>query len=181
MILLRARFHPRRVLPRVAVHVEDHRARLRTHLRIEPVRIRLQRQRPARPQNFKFVDFAFGQRRDKKFPHAAQAAQPHGMHAPIPVIEVAHHAHAPRIRRPHAELHAAHPGDVPHMRAQPLVFFVVRAFADQMQVEIGQQRREGVRVVGDLRAPALIVNFQFVAGRRLVVQSAMRFKSAEGQ
>ena len=68
------------------------------------------------------------------------------MAAAVPEIEVADDADTPRVRREH------HEGDaidalVPHrMRAELVVELQVRAFAEQMQVHVGQDRREAVGV-----------------------------------
>ena len=44
-----------------------------------------------------------------------------GLHAPVPAIEIADHAHAQRIRRPHREMHAANAFHFAHVRAQLFV------------------------------------------------------------
>jgi hypothetical protein len=63
------------------------------------------------------------------FPDAAGAAAAHRRHPAIPGIEIADHAHAFRIRRPHAEMNPAHAGYLAHMRTELLVIEVVRALA----------------------------------------------------
>ena len=66
------------------------------------------------------------------------------MDAAIPEIEIANDADAPRVGRPHSEMHAAHAFNLAHVRAQLFVFLIVRAFAEKMQVVLGQHGRERV-------------------------------------
>ena len=68
------------------------------------------------------------------------------MHAPIPAVEIPHHAHAQRVRRPHRELDPSYSGDLAHVRAHLFVALPVRPFAEKMQVEIRQHRRKGISV-----------------------------------
>ena len=72
---------------------------------------------------------------------------PHGVNAPVPKIEIAYHAHPLRIGRPHCKMHSAHSINFPHVRALLLVLQVMCAFAREIQIVVGQQRREGVRIV----------------------------------
>ena len=109
-------------------------------------RVGFQRQQlPVAADDLVFVFVAGARRRDEDFP-VAVAAHPHGVAAAVPEIEVADHADAPRVRREH------HEGDavdalMPHrMRAELVVELQMRAFAEQMQVHVGQDRREAVGV-----------------------------------
>src|SRR5579863_1699124 len=71
----------------------------------------------------------------------------HRMHASIPEIEITHYADAPRIGRPHAEMHATHAGNFAHVRSQFFVLLVVRTFTGKIQVVLGEHRRESIRIV----------------------------------
>ena len=56
----------------------------------------------------------------------------------IPEIEIAHHAHALSVRRPHSKASALHAVLGQNMRAQLLVDMVVITFTKQMKIEIGE-------------------------------------------
>ncbi len=101
------------------------------------------------------------------------------MHAPIPAVEIAHHANAQRVRRPNRKMHPAQPGDLPNMRAHLFVEHLVRAFAEQVQVEIGKQRRKSVRV-GNFAAVAVVpADAQAIAFRAQRTRDARRQKRLE--
>ena len=178
-----ARCQPRGVVPFVAVDVANHRRRLRPQLRREAVRIGLQSQVVIHArENFEFVERAFVELRHEDFPDAARAASAHRIRAAVPEIEVAHHAHALRVRRPDGEMHAAHARHFAHVRAQFFVFLVMRAFARKIQIVIGEQRREGVRVerlervaVGEMELDAISVRAESV--RRGAVSSRRSARS----
>jgi hypothetical protein len=123
--------HPRGIIPGVAVERPDHRGRSR-RLRLEGERvgIRLERQHlaPCR-QDLELVPGTGADARDEDFPDAVARVKPHGMPPPIPLVEVAHHAHPPRVRGPHGE---GHPGDAVHLplvRPEPFVGPVVGPLA----------------------------------------------------
>ena len=64
------------------------------------------------------------------------------MHAAVPAVEVADHAHALRVGRPHGEVHAGDAADRHHVRAELLPRAKVRALAEQVQVEVGEDLTE---------------------------------------
>ena len=124
----------------------DRRGR-RPLLGAERHRIGLQRQQCAVRADDLVLVFVAGMRaRHEDFP-VAVAAHPHGVAAAVPMVEVADHADAPRVRREHHEGHALDilvPG---RMRAELVVELEMRAFAEQMQVHVGQDRRKAVGVL----------------------------------
>ena len=69
------------------------------------------------------------------------------MAATVPVVEVAHDAHALRVRRPHGKHHAAHAFHLPQVCAQLLVGVVVRSLGEQVQVKVGKDGWESIRIV----------------------------------
>ena len=71
------------------------------------------------------------------------------MNAAVPGVEVADDGDALRIRRPDGEVHTAHAAERHRVRAQPVVHFAQRALAEQVQVVIGDDAAEAVRVVED--------------------------------
>jgi len=90
---------------------------------------------------------------DEQFPDAA-GAKTHGMTALIPIVEIADHAHHFGVRRPDRESHAGNVVTGNRMRAHGAIAFVLRAFAVNMQIEVGDQGAEAVGVV-DLDAAAI--------------------------
>ena len=77
-------------------------------------------------------------------------------------IEVADHADDIGIRRPHREANPRHALAVDQVRAHRVVALVVRAFAVKVEVEIGQQGREAVRVFDVLRRAHPVCDPQLV-------------------
>ena len=79
---------------------------------------------------------------------------PHRVPAAVPVVEVADHADPLRVRGPDGEVDAAEALVRPDVGAQPLVIAVVRPFAEQVQVEVGQDRAELVGIDELPRCPS---------------------------
>jgi hypothetical protein len=65
---------------------------------------------------------------------------------PVPEIEIADHAHAPRIGREHREGNAGDAVMHQRMGAELVVEVEVRAFAQEVEIEVGEQRRKAVWV-----------------------------------
>ncbi|MFK4686340.1 hypothetical protein ABIF39_008097 [Bradyrhizobium diazoefficiens] len=137
----------RRARPRQVRLVEHDGGRLRTHLARERHRIGFQRQLMAvRPDHVELVVIAPLGVRDEQFPIAA-AAHPHRMAPRIPEIEIADDRHAPRIRRQHHEADAVDAVERHRVRAELVIEALMGAFAEQIEVEIGQDRRKAVGVL----------------------------------
>src|SRR3712207_9065671 len=62
-------------------------------------------------------------------------------------VEVAHDADRAGRRRPHRERRAGHALDLADVRAELRVQLLVAAFADQVEVDLAERRREAVRVL----------------------------------
>ena len=75
------------------------------------------------------------------------ASHPHRVAAAVPVVEIADHADPPGIGRENGETNAAHTIELKRMRAELIVEAQIRAFAQQIEVEIGQHGRETIRVL----------------------------------
>ncbi len=93
------------------------------------------------------VERARLQTRDEQLPYAALVAKPHGVAAPIPVVEGPYDAHASRVGRPHRERDAANALELARMRAEPLVGAKIPAFGEQTDVPLAEQRREAVGIL----------------------------------
>ena len=90
-----------------------------------------------------------------------------GVDAAVPAVEVADHADAIGVGRPHGEMHAGRSiRRVIAVRAELLERAVVRAFAEQVQIEIGQHAAVAIRVVEFDHVTAGKLDAQTVVGTR---------------
>ncbi len=87
------------------------------------------------------------ERRDEELPDAVGRMQAHGMPPPVPAVPVAHHAHAARVGGPHREAVAVHAVEARRVRAELVVDAVVGAFAEEMQIEVGQRGRKAIGIL----------------------------------
>ena len=101
---------------------------------------------PLRADNIEFVMIAGLGVRHEQLP-IADAAHPHRMAPCIPEIEITDHADPPRIGREHDEGHAGNAVQRHRMRAKLVVDSLMGAFAQQIQIEIAQDRRKAVGIV----------------------------------
>ena len=146
---LRPRPHPRFVVPGVRRRIHDDRRGCRRQFGRPRQRIGFQRQTHAiPPDDGELVACAGGQPRDEQFPHAGRKPQPHRVAPRVPDVEVAHHRHRARIRRPHREPHAVHPVDRGDARSQVRGELEMPALVEQVQIELAEQRSEGVGILG---------------------------------
>src|SRR5882757_4851351 len=86
------------------------------------------------------------------------------MNAAVPLIHVAHDTDAARGGGPDGEVRSGDSRDRLEERAKLFVGVEVAAFAKEMQIEIGQEKRKGIR----------IVNFELFAS----VSAALNFVAA---
>ena len=70
-----------------------------------------------------------------------------GVHAAVPAVEVADDADAIGVGRPHREVHAGRAADRDAVRAELVERAMVRAFAEQVQIEIGEHAAVAIRIV----------------------------------
>jgi hypothetical protein len=68
------------------------------------------------------------------------------MDASVPPVEVADDTDPLRVGRPHREVHAGDAANRHHLRAELVPHAVVRAFGEQMQVVVGEDLAELIRV-----------------------------------
>src|SRR5687768_15669054 len=101
---------------------------------------------PAGRANLELVARTVGKVGYEDLPDAGRHQLPHRMRAAVPAIEVPDHAHPLRVRRPHGEMNASHPGNRKTMRAQLLPCAVMRAFAEKVEVEVGEDLAELIGV-----------------------------------
>src|SRR5260370_19981005 len=100
---------PSGVIPFVAVQVGENGAGSGAKFGAKRVGIRFERQHVSvGADDFVFVDAAFVELRNKKFPNAGGSACSHGIDAAGPVIEIAYDADAPGAGRPDGKINATH-------------------------------------------------------------------------
>ncbi len=99
-----------------------------------------------RAEDFVFVDRAFGDFGEEEFPDAGRATRAHGMDTAVPAIHIADDADARRGRRPYGEMCAGDTGDSVKVCAEFFVGVKMAAFADEVEIEVGEEKREGVRI-----------------------------------
>ena len=137
----------RRRGPRDCLRINDDRCGLGPDLRGKRNRIGLERQQVAvRAQDLEFVLVSCAGCRHENFPEAV-AAHAHGMAPAVPDIEIADDAHAPRVRREYGEGDARHAIERDRMRAELVIEPEMGALAQQIEIEIGQNRRKAIGVV----------------------------------
>ena len=127
--------------------VDDDGGCLRAQLRGKGQRIGFQRQMlAAATDDVELVVVAGARMRDEQLP-IADAAHPHRMPPCIPEIEIADHADAPRVRCQHHKGDAVDALERHRVRSELVVDALVGAFAEQIEVELAQYRREAVGIL----------------------------------
>ena len=138
--------HPLVVPPVIGGQVIDHRGGLRRQFSGKTVGVGLGRQQgPVSGQDLIFVQRPGTDPGNENLPISVAAA--HRMDPAVPAVEVPHHRDPLGIGRPHRESDTRHPLHDLHMGAQPAIKMQMGAFAQQMQVEIAQQRRKAIGVI----------------------------------
>jgi hypothetical protein len=89
----------------------------------------------------------------------------HLVGAAIPAVEVADHAHGIGIGGPDGEVDTGDASDRMQLRAELLVALPVAAFAEQVEVIVGQHRGERIGVVEFANTLRAIVDAKQVGGR----------------
>jgi hypothetical protein len=172
-----SRRHPLAIAPAVARRVAHDRRRLRRRLERARERIGLLQNRAGSRADLVLVLLALGQVGHEDFPHPAGHEHAHRRHAPVPSVEVADHAHAIGVRRPHREVDAGGSAERDAMRPELVEHPVVRAFADQVQIEIGEDAAVPIRIVDLEDVARMKGDAQAVVGTRVVPSDAGHEKS----
>ena len=153
--------HPLAVAPLVVDGRHDRR-RQRRHFECDAERIDLDGDLAGPRPQLELVAMAAPRRRREDLPHAAGAERAHRVHAPVPVVEVADDADAGRVRGPDREVNAFDAADRHRMRAELVVDAGVIAFAEEIEIVVGEHPAEAVGVVDLGGVPAGIVDPQAV-------------------
>ena len=162
----------RRARARQFGFVEDDRGGLGPDLGGEGKRIGFHRQMLAvRLDDVELVVVADAGLRNEQLP-IADAAHAHRMPPPVPEIEIADDADALGVRRQHHEGDAVDAVERHRVRAELVVDPLMGAFAEQMEIEVGQDRRKAVGVVqlddivAEAGAELIFCSSRSAAGRR---------------
>src|SRR6266404_5458043 len=127
--------------------IADDGAGVRTQLGAEGVRIGFEGQKISiGAEDFVLVDGAFADFREKKFPDAGRPTRTHGVDTTVPMIHIANEADATRGRRPDGEARSGNACDRVEVRAEFLVGVVVATLADEVEVEVRQEKSKRVGV-----------------------------------
>ena len=120
-----------------------------------------------RPQ-LELVLLAGANPRDEDLPHAVRQQQAHRVDAPVPAVEVADDADAVGVGRPDREVDPGDRAAVRRVRAEFLVSAQLRALAQQVEIEVGQDPAEPVGIVHLAGAAVLPADAQAVVhGQRV--------------
>ena len=132
-ILLGPLAHPFGVAPLMLVDSRDNRTVVGAQFGGEGVGVGFKRKNGVvLADNFKFVDGAFAEFGEEKFPDAGRAAKTHGMNAAIPAIEIPDDTDAARAGSPDGKMDAVDAIDSLQMSAQFFVSVVMAAFAHEV-------------------------------------------------
>ena len=115
--------------------------------------------------DLELVDLALTEVRDEDLPDARPAPVAHRVTAAVPMVEIPDHADPLRIRGPHREMDAPEAGMGPQVGTEPLVIPIMRPFAEQVQIEVSQDRPECVGIDELPRIPFMILHAQPVGER----------------
>ena len=89
--------------------------------------------------------------------------QPHRMDALIPTVEITDDADSPRIGRPDREGDARDTLHRAQMCAEPLIEIEVAAFANQVEIEVAEERGQRVGIDHALNAPIFPLDIELIA------------------
>ena len=175
-LLVRARVLPRLqplgIVPLVSAEFRDDRTGARPQLHLETERVRLQ-QRVALPRaNFVFIYSARAHVRDEQLPQTGAAARLHRVLATVPVVERTDDADPLRIRRPDRKTGARQAVHECRVRAELVVQRVVISLAEQIEIVVGELRREVIRVVPGGRGAVAIPDLQCIRLQRASMRHA---------
>ena len=172
--------HPGAVPPLVTVDGADDRSRAGRLFATEGEGIGLEEELSALPgADLVLVDLLLADPGEEDLPEARFAPVAHRVHPPVPVVRVAYHRHPLRVGRPHGEGGSGDAAVGDHVAAQLLVLFEVAPLGQQVDVVIGQDQAEGVRVVLFPPVPAAVGELEAV-GEDLRVPGELRLEHAAG-
>jgi hypothetical protein len=118
-----------------------------------------------------FVMRAFADAGNKNLPHARRTERTHLMNVPVPVVEIANHTDALRVRRPDGEARSRHAVHRPQLRAEFIVKLPFVAFAKQIQIILAQRRQKRIGIANRSGVALMISENQFIRTREFHVRN----------
>src|SRR4030095_7261796 len=146
-VVLRARRKPFLVSPLVSIDCAYYRAGPGTQLGIEGKGIRFLHGIVVELGLYiKLVFLTLPQARNEKLPDSATRPPPHRVATAIPAVEVAHHAHSARIRRPHGKRDTRSAANFGEVGSELFVSFQVGSFGEKVQIKVRQDGPERIGI-----------------------------------
>ncbi len=154
--------HPRAVTPFVLALLDDARGSRRV---IGSARegIGFEGAHPVASGHEELVANTLADARAEQLPHSGTAEHSHRPGPRVPEVRVADDADAERVRCPDAEGRSNDAVVLDHPRSERTPELQMRALADQVQIELAESRREGVRILL-LPLPLVVAEPDPVAG-----------------
>ena len=146
--------HPVPVAPGVLGDIPDDGRGQGRHFERDPEGVALLQHCPLTGTDLELILHPIREVGNEQLPDAVGQEQTHRGHTAVPAVEVADQADAFGVGRPYGEMHAGGRPDRETVRAELFERADVRAFPEQMQVEIGEHAAIAVRIVelGDVFA-----------------------------
>ena len=166
---LRALVHPLLIAPLISAQIENHTSRFHAVLGKKGIRVRLQKDIPVGTANFKFVVRALMHAGQENFPDSGWHKLPHLVHAAIPVIEIADHAHTLRRWCPYGKMNARNIADHLHMCPEFFIDVVVGSFVEKVDVHLSKNGRKRIGIA--LFPLATVVPSEFECVRQSLAES----------
>ena len=163
-ILLAAPLHPFLVVPEIAIELVDHRGGRRRNFRPECVRVRFQQLHSATARtDLVLVPRTAADVGNEQLPDAGRTHGAHLVEAAVPGVEIAHHRHRARGRRPDGERGPVDSLVVPGMRSEPLPDPLVASLGDEVRVQLAERGRKAVGVAHREAGAAAVIDLQQIA------------------
>ncbi|GAK49125.1 hypothetical protein U14_00343 [Candidatus Moduliflexus flocculans] len=131
--------------------------------------------------DFIFIQFPLFHLRDKEFPDARHAAQPHRMFTAIPSVKIANHAHALGIWRPDSKQRTFYAIQCHQMTTEFIINTIVFPFAEEIHIIFAYHRHKRIDII---KPPPLAVirhDFQLIAKKFLMLREDCFKKISIGQ
>jgi hypothetical protein len=167
-----SRFHPLFVMPGKSFQVINDGSGFRTDLKEETVGIGLQKKMTGFGFHLEFIKGIFSYSRDEDFPYSGVLEGTHTVDSAVPPVKVSHHTHSLGIGGPDGEMGSRYTLSLYEVRSQFLIGVVVGSFIKKMEIEIGKERWERVRV-GEEMFCAVLLDFEQVGKRFSTLQNSL--------
>ena len=154
--------HPSAVFPFIAFQRIQHRCCVGTQFGINAVGVCFIYRYAVKLYHMEFISVAFLYTGNENFPDTGFFQFTHGVSAVIPVIEIAHNADCFRIGCPDSEGSTFCPLMGHQSAAHFFINLIMGAGTEQVSVQIGEGRLEGIRVIALPCVTCIIGIFQLI-------------------